>query len=142
MFAFIITFIIISFFFKTIGSLMYNLMNNNNGRRNNISGPFGQIIEEFLRNIHMSGQHKGQKQYFNNQQGSQQRSRSQSSSSNASNFISSKEAYDILGLKGSESEEEIKAAYRNLVKKFHPDAGGNDYFCRKLTEAKDFLLEK
>ena len=142
MFAFIITFIIISFFFKTIGSLMYNLMNNSNGRRNHVSGPFGQIIEEFLRNIHMSGQQRGQKQYFNNQQGSQQKSRSQSASTSGSNFLSRKEAYEILGLKGSESEDEIKAAYRNLVKKFHPDAGGNEYFCRKLTEAKDFLMEK
>ena len=34
--------------------------------------------------------------------------------------------YEILGLKQGASEEEVKKAYKNLAKKYHPDVTGND----------------
>jgi len=38
----------------------------------------------------------------------------------------SKDLYDILGVKDTASDDEIKRAYRGLAKKFHPDATGGD----------------
>ncbi len=37
-----------------------------------------------------------------------------------------KDLYDILGVKDTASDEEIKKAYRGLAKKYHPDATGGD----------------
>ncbi len=51
-----------------------------------------------------------------------------------------KEAAATLGIKESASEEEIRAAYRELMKKVHPDAGGNDALAAKVQEARDVLL--
>lgn len=52
------------------------------------------------------------------------------------------EALDILGLKDGASEDEIKTAYKTLMKKVHPDAQGSGWMAEKLNEAKDFLLKK
>lgn len=51
------------------------------------------------------------------------------------------EAYAFLGLKAGAKREDIQAAHRNLMKKFHPDQGGTDYVAAKLNEAKDILLQ-
>lgn len=54
--------------------------------------------------------------------------------------MSRDEAYAILGLEAGADAAAIKAAHRRLMKKFHPDQGGSDYFAAKLNEAKDVLL--
>ncbi len=36
----------------------------------------------------------------------------------------SKDLYQILGIARNANDQEIRAAYRTLAKKFHPDAGG------------------
>jgi hypothetical protein len=47
-----------------------------------------------------------------------------------------------LPIEGALEASQIKAAYRRLAQKAHPDAGGsNDLFCR-ITEARNALLER
>ena len=52
--------------------------------------------------------------------------------------------YKILGIKKSATEEEIKTAYKNLAKKFHPDInkeeGAEDKF-KEIKEAYDLLKD-
>lgn len=59
----------------------------------------------------------------------------------ASQTISRAEALDILGLEGAPTKEEVRAAYRTLMKRVHPDSGGTDGLSRRLTEARDVLLK-
>ncbi len=51
------------------------------------------------------------------------------------------EAYRVLELKRNATREDVLAAYRNLMKRNHPDQGGSTYFATKLNEAKDLLLK-
>lgn len=57
-------------------------------------------------------------------------------------ILDKKEALDILGLSGEPSEAEIKAAYKRLMKKVHPDTQGSEWMAAKLNDAKDYLLKK
>jgi hypothetical protein len=56
--------------------------------------------------------------------------------------MSAKEARQVLGLGEAVTEEQIRAAHRNLMKQFHPDRGGSDYLAAKINEAKDVLLQE
>lgn len=51
-------------------------------------------------------------------------------------------ALDILGLSETEAEDPalVKAAYRNLSKEAHPDAGGSATFFRLVTQAYEVLI--
>jgi DnaJ-domain-containing protein 1 len=51
------------------------------------------------------------------------------------------EALEVLGLSEGASREEVKTAYKNLIRKVHPDApGGSGYLASKLNQAKQTLL--
>ena len=43
--------------------------------------------------------------------------------------------YEVLGLKPGASQEEIKKAYRNLIKQYHPDQYGDNPL-KELAEEK------
>ena len=55
------------------------------------------------------------------------------SSSDISNLH---EAYEILGIDKSASIEEIETAYKDLIRKNHPDNGGSEYLAKKINLAK------
>lgn len=50
------------------------------------------------------------------------------------------QAYEILGLSPTASQDDVMTAHRNLVKKVHPDTGGNDFLVRQINDARDTVL--
>lgn len=55
--------------------------------------------------------------------------------------MGAEEAYLVLGLSPGATREQIQAAHRGLMKRFHPDQGGTTYLASKVNEAKDVLLK-
>jgi DnaJ domain len=49
------------------------------------------------------------------------------------------EAYRVLGLAPGASLEEVRAAYRRLMKRVHPDLGGSSALAAMLNAAKEIL---
>ena len=50
------------------------------------------------------------------------------------------EAFAVLGLAQGAGEEEIRAAYRRLIQRMHPDVGGSADLAARINRAKDVLL--
>ena len=51
------------------------------------------------------------------------------------------DALEVLGLEDGASEHDIKAAYKKLMQKVHPDHEGSEWMAAKLNQARDFLLK-
>lgn len=66
----------------------------------------------------------------------------QNSQSSTSSQMSEDEALSILGLEKGSGPKDIKKAYYDLMKKFHPDKDGNNYLSNLITEAKNKLLNE
>jgi hypothetical protein len=56
------------------------------------------------------------------------------------NDMSREDAYRVLGLEPGSSEDEIREAYRRLIKRLHPDSGGSAVLVAQITAARDRLL--
>jgi hypothetical protein len=54
--------------------------------------------------------------------------------------MSTKEAYEILGLEPGASAEAVRDAHRRLMKQVHPDIGGSAALAAKINEAKARIL--
>lgn len=54
--------------------------------------------------------------------------------------ISREEAYRVLGLAPGSTEDEIRDAYRRLIKRLHPDRGGSAVLTAQITAARDRLI--
>ncbi len=63
----------------------------------------------------------------------------QAGNANGGSAMSRDDALDVLGLKEGASEKEIRAAYRRMMKKHHPDNGGSAYLAARINEANDVL---
>ncbi|NNJ76654.1 MAG: DnaJ domain-containing protein, partial [Anderseniella sp.] len=61
--------------------------------------------------------------------------------SQAAGSMSRQDALDVLGLKEGASEKDIRAAYRKMMKKHHPDSGGSAYLAARINEANDVLTD-
>lgn len=76
------------------------------------------------------------------QEEAEPKARGNGGTNNAAAVMSVSEALDILGLKPGASDDDIRTAHRNLMKKFHPDQGGSTYLATKINAAKDLLLTR
>jgi len=53
--------------------------------------------------------------------------------------MSDPEAVSILGLGKSYTQDDVKKAHREMLKKVHPDQGGSEYLAKLVNQAKDHL---
>ncbi|MEQ9208807.1 MAG: hypothetical protein RLN96_03035 [Pseudomonadales bacterium] len=67
-------------------------------------------------------------------------SQGNSQASNQRGEMSTAEALEILGLKGSPTEKDIRDAHKRLIQRLHPDRGGNDFLASMINRARDHLL--
>ncbi|MBN8553586.1 MAG: DnaJ domain-containing protein [Caulobacterales bacterium] len=56
--------------------------------------------------------------------------------------ISVAEARRVLGVSQAANDQEIQAAYRRLMARAHPDAGGSQGLAERLNAARDRLLKR
>lgn len=55
--------------------------------------------------------------------------------------VTREEALDILGLEEDANIQQVKTAYKALMRKVHPDNQGSQWMAAKLNQAKEILME-
>jgi hypothetical protein len=56
--------------------------------------------------------------------------------------MTAEEAYEVLGLAPGAPDEAIRRAYKDLMKRLHPDQGGSTYLAARVNQARDVLLNR
>jgi len=56
--------------------------------------------------------------------------------------MTAEEAYQVLGLAPGAPDEAVRRAYRDLMKRLHPDQGGSTYLAARVNQARDVLLNR
>jgi DnaJ domain len=56
--------------------------------------------------------------------------------------MTAEEAYEVLGLAPGAPDDAVRRAYRDLMKKIHPDQGGSTYLAARVNQARDVLLNR
>jgi hypothetical protein len=56
--------------------------------------------------------------------------------------MTAEEAYEVLGLAPGAPDEAVRRAYKDLMKRLHPDQGGSTYLAARLNQARDVLLNR
>lgn len=67
-------------------------------------------------------------------------SQGNSQTTNHGGEMTTEEAMEILGLKGSPTEKDIRDAHKRLIQRLHPDRGGNDFLASMINRARDHLI--
>jgi hypothetical protein len=131
----LISFLLIFFLFRTIGNLIVRFLLNGNTRSSgHFSSDFHRILQEMMNNLNQRAHHQQHyQQHFNENR------RNHDGNQNYNGKMSRKEALEILGLSEDATQDDIKAAYRKLMIKMHPDSGGSKYLSQKINEAKELL---
>ena len=63
-------------------------------------------------------------------------------SKNKDIIMNKRDYYEVLGLQKTATPDEIKKAYRKLVKELHPDKGGDENAFKEVSEAYEILSDK
>ena len=93
-----------------------------------------QLLEAYLDRVH-----RGWREEFD---GSGPSENTAHAARPAAGSMTKSEALQVLGLTPDATEEQIRQAHRDLMKRLHPDQGGSTYLAAKINEAKDVLLAK
>jgi hypothetical protein len=56
--------------------------------------------------------------------------------------MTAEEAYEVLGLAPGSPDEAVRRAYKDLMKRLHPDQGGSTYLAARVNQARDVLLNR
>ena len=78
--------------------------------------------------------------YLDRRLGADWRNRQQPPPRGPRTDMTREEALAVLGLKEGATADEIRAAYRRLIQRMHPDVGGSADLAARINRAKDVLL--
>ena len=109
--------------------------------------------DDWLKQQRENSRQEARRQRYNRERQKQQRQQRQNSGqqnrqntnnrqrqTNQQNKNSRQKYYETLGLRMDASKDEIKKAYRRLVKKYHPDRGGDAEKFKEIQEAYEKII--